>query len=381
MLRVEGVSKRFMPQNGPVDALRDVSLTVEEGDFTAVLGASGSGKTTLLRVIAGFERPDSGTVELNGRILTGPSTLVPPERRNVGIVAQDGALFPHLSVADNIAYGLRCRRARVPWRRRTDTEATRVEELLELVGLGGYGSRSPKELSGGQQQRVALARALAPNPGLLLMDEPFSALDTGLRTMVREEVRDLLRQLNTTVVLVTHDQNEALSMADHVVIMRDGQVVQSGTPSELYRNPVDRRTAEFLGTAVVLPATMVEGLRADGNRRARCVLGEVPVARVGNDREPVGSTDGAVVFTDPSALELDNCPLCAVIRPEQLVFDDAGAPGTVSSVNFYGHDGTAKVVLDDSATELVVRVSGTELPEPGQRVAVSLSPGAEVLVI
>lgn len=372
MLQVDKVSKRFMPPSGPVDALVDVDLTVPTGSFTAVLGASGSGKTTLLRVIAGFERPDSGTVELDGRVLTGPSTLVPPERRNVGIVAQDGALFPHLSVADNIAYGLRCKRGRTPWRRRSQDDLNRVDELLELVGLAGYGSRSPSELSGGQQQRVALARALAPNPRLLLMDEPFSALDTGLRTAVREEVRDLLSRLNTTVVLVTHDQNEALSMADHVVIMRDGRVVQAGTPSELYRNPVDRRTAEFLGTAVVLPAVLLNDA-SGGERRARCALGDLPV--VGGQR----LSDDA--FADPAGLDLGNCPLCAVIRPEQLVFDDAGAPGRVSSVNFYGHDGTAKVLLDDSGAELVVRVSGPDLPAPGQRVAVSLSPGAEVLVI
>lgn len=371
MLQVEGISKRFMPRTGPVDALMNVDLSVETGGFTAVLGASGSGKTTLLRVIAGFERPDTGTVKLDDRVLTGPSVLIPPERRNVGIVAQDGALFPHLSVADNIAYGLRCKRARAPWRRRSRTELERVEELLELVGLAGYGSRAPNELSGGQQQRVALARALAPNPGLLLMDEPFSALDTGLRTAVREEVRDLLRRLNTTVVLVTHDQNEALSMADHVVIMREGRVVQAGEPSDLYRKPVDRRTAEFLGTAVVLPAELLDG-DADGDRRARCVLGDLPVAR--------GSHAPGGAFADP-ALELDNCPLCAVIRPEQLVLDDTGTPGTVSSVNFYGHDGTAKVRLDGSDTELVVRVPGADLPQPGERVAVSLSPGAEVLVI
>lgn len=372
MLRVVGVSKRFMPQSGPVDALVDVDMTVETGSFTAVLGASGSGKTTLLRVIAGFERPDSGTVELDGRVLTGRSVLVPPERRNVGIVAQDGALFPHMSVAENIAYGLRCERGRAPWRRRSRSDLQRVEELLELVGLAGYGSRSPNELSGGQQQRVALARALAPNPGLLLMDEPFSALDTGLRTTVREEVRDLLSQLNTTVVLVTHDQNEALSMADHVVIMREGRVVQSGTPSELYRKPVDRRTAEFLGTAVILPAMLLDGVDSS-DRMVRCVLGDVPAVASG----PAVAGE----FADPSSLELDNCPLCAVIRPEQLVFDEGGAPGTVSSVNFYGHDGTAKVLLDDSDTEVVVRVSGTDLPRPGERVAVSLSPGAEVLVI
>lgn len=372
MLRVEGVSKRFMPQTGPVDALVDVDLTVETGSFTAVLGASGSGKTTLLRVIAGFERPDAGTVQLDGRMLTGPAVLVPPERRNVGIVAQDGALFPHLSVAENIAYGLRCKRGRMRWRRGSSSDPERVEELLELVGLAGYGSRSPNELSGGQQQRVALARALAPNPGLLLMDEPFSALDTGLRTAVREEVRDLLSKLNTTVVLVTHDQNEALSMADHVVIMREGRVVQAGTPSDLYRKPIDRSTAEFLGTAVVLPAVLLDDA-AGGDRRARCALGDLPI--VGVDPRTAG------IFADPAGLELDNCPLCAVIRPEQLVFDDAGIPGTVSSVNFYGHDGTAKVLLDDSDTELVVRVSGVDLPRPGERVAVSLSPGAEVLVI
>lgn len=356
MLQVRSVSKRYVPATGPVDALVDVDLTVAKGSFTAVLGSSGSGKTTLLRVIAGFEVPDHGVVELDGRILTDGSTIVPPEQRNVGIVAQDGALFPHLNVHDNIAYGLRARRTSGRWRRRFAKPDARVEELLELVGLAGYGDRSPNQLSGGQQQRVALARALAPGPGLLLMDEPFSALDAGLRSSLREEVRDLLGSLNTTVVLVTHDQNEALSMADHVVIMRSGRVIQAGTPDELYRHPVDRATAEFLGTAVVLPAKVLSPSgAADGRVRAECVLGVVPVD--GSAGDPAGAGDAVV------------------IRPEQLVLSGDGVPGTVTAVNYYGHDGTARIILDGCPNEVVVRLTGSALPAVGERVGVALSPG------
>ncbi len=380
MLRVEQVSKRFFTDDGPVDALRNVDLKVDSGTFTAVLGASGSGKTTLLRIIAGFERPDAGLVELEGVTLAEVSKCLPPERRNVGIVPQDGALFPHLNVHDNVAYGLNAG-SRAAWFRAVRRPSgragsgERVEELLDLVGLAGYGSRRPNELSGGQQQRVALARALAPRPSLLLMDEPFSALDAGLRVSIREEVRELLRLLGTTVVLVTHDQNEALSMADQVVIMRDGQVVQAGSPNGVYTNPADLETAAFLGAAVVLPGKVLVANGQGTSTEVETALGVVSVGwdspRMTDDGDRGRRVDGGVTV---------------VVRPEQLELTapgatDRGASGTVGSVSFYGHDGTARVLLDDGTTEVVVRVLGLGLPDQGDRVMVSLVEGARAQIL
>lgn len=363
MLRVEQVSKRFLTESGPVDALRSVDLRVEPSSFSAVLGASGSGKTTLLRIIAGFECPDAGTVTLDGSELSSAGSFLPPERRNVGIVAQDGALFPHLDVHENIAYGLRPGRRGWPFgSRRQGANNTRVNELLELVGLSGYGTRRPNELSGGQQQRVALARALAPNPGLLLMDEPFSALDAGLRLSIREEVRDLLARLGTTVVLVTHDQNEALSMADQVVVMREGAVIQTGSPTSVYAKPVDLTTAAFLGAAVILPA---EALVSHG------------VSDVMDLETPLGVVQ--VKGGAPTGTDGDN--LRVVLRPEQLVLDTTGVPGTVRSVSFFGHDGTARVVLERSKQEVTLRMLGLDLPNPGDRVGVAIERGAQVQIL
>src|SRR5580700_11123776 len=211
-LAVSGLHKAF----GPHPVLTGVELTVPAGSFTAILGPSGSGKTTLLRLLAGFERADAGTIAIGDRVVDGPgSTHVPPERRQIGYVPQEGALFPHLTVAANVGFGLPARQRR----------GARTEELLEAVGLAGMGSRYPHQLSGGQQQRVALARALAIRPGIVLLDEPFSSLDAGLRSSVRQDVARVLAEARTTAVLVTHDQDEALSMASRVAVLRDGQFV------------------------------------------------------------------------------------------------------------------------------------------------------------
>lgn len=247
----------------PVVALDEVTVHVATGSLLAVLGQSGSGKTSLLRVIAGFERPQSGRVLLGDRCVVDGRTFVPPNKRRVGIVPQEGALFPHLDVVGNIAFGLRgldrsARRAR-------------VAELLDLVGLEGYEHRRPRQLSGGQQQRVAVARALAPRPDVVLLDEPFSALDAALRSSVRDEVADLLRTAGATAVLVTHDRSEAMSMADEIAVLRHGRVVQTGPPGELYRRPADRATAELLGDANVVTGT------ADGPT-VTCSLGRLALA-------------------------------------------------------------------------------------------------------
>lgn len=240
-LRVEGVSKSF----GGTEVLRDVSLDVASGTRLALVGASGSGKTTLLRLIAGFIEPDGGLISLDDRVLAGSGRTVPTHRRGIGYVAQDGALFPHLSVARNIAFGL----PRGPGR------AERVRELLDLASLRpDLADRMPHELSGGQQQRVALARALAQRPGVILLDEPFSALDTGLRSATRDAVIDVLERSGVTAVLVTHDQHEALSFGHQVGVLVGGRLVQSGDPMAVYDAPIDADVALFLGDALVFPA-------------------------------------------------------------------------------------------------------------------------------
>jgi iron(III) transport system ATP-binding protein len=264
-LRISGVVKRF----GAVGALRGADLTVPTGSLTAVLGPSGCGKTTLLRCVAGFERVDRGEIQLDGRTVAGPGRHLPAHRRRVAVVPQEGALFPHLSVAGNVGYGLS----------RTARRAGRIAEVLDLVGLGGYGDRMPHQLSGGQQQRVAVARALAPRPPLILLDEPFSALDASLRAGLRHDIRQALRADGATVVLVTHDQQEALSTADQVAVLRDGRIVQAGTPTSVYAEPVDQWVAGFVGDAVLLPAVVV----TDG---ARTPAGVVPID---GDAPPAGS--------------------------------------------------------------------------------------------
>ncbi|MFG3436938.1 ABC transporter ATP-binding protein [Nonomuraea sp. NPDC047897] len=331
-LRIGGLVVCYEP---PVRVLDGLDLAVPSGLLAAVLGPSGCGKTTLLRVVAGFLRADAGTVELGGRVLCRPGAHLPPERRRVGVVPQEGALFPHLSVAGNVAFGL-TGTARAERRRRTG-------ELLELVGLPGYGERMPHELSGGQQQRVAVARALAPAPDLVLLDEPFNALDSALRAEVRADVRAALRATGATGLLVTHDQQEALSTADLVAVLRQGRVAQCGTPEEVYRRPADLWVAGFVGEAVFLPATVEDGAAATP-------LGRVPL--VGDRRGR-----GGVV----------------VLRPEQLVLGGAGTPGRVVDVRFYGHDAMVRVAVPGLDEPVAVRVPGPAGVRPGEEAAVSVT--------
>ncbi|HSO48366.1 MAG TPA: ABC transporter ATP-binding protein [Rhizobiaceae bacterium] len=238
------VSRHF----GSVRAVDSVDLEIAVGEFFAMLGPSGSGKTTCLRLVAGFEQPTSGHIEIFGETAEG----VPPWRRNVNTVFQDYALFPHLSVEDNVAYGLMIKGVGVAERRREANAA------LEMVRLPGYGSRRPAQLSGGQRQRVALARALVNKPRVLLLDEPLGALDLKLREQMQEELKALQRQLGITFVFVTHDQGEALSMADRVAVFNDGKIMQVGTPAEIYRRPASRFVADFVGSSNVLPPQFVE---------------------------------------------------------------------------------------------------------------------------
>ncbi len=336
-LEVNGLHKAF----GPRAVLRDLALRVPAGSFTAILGASGSGKTTLLRIVAGFERADGGTIRIGGEVAEDAGrTWLAPEQRHIGYVPQEGSLFPHLTVRRNIGFGLA----------RAEGRSGRVDELLELVGIAGLGGRYPHELSGGQQQRVALARALAVRPRLLLLDEPFSALDASMRASVRADVRELVRAAGTTAVLVTHDQEEALSLADQVAVIRDGGIGQYGTPRELYSRPVDPELAGFLGEA-----NLVRGIVAGA--RVRTDLGELAL----DDRVTVdGAGAGeAVVLIRPEQVEL-----CAADAGE-------GIPGEVVALEYHGHDAVMHVRLGTTAQPvMVVRVAGQAAERPGGRVAV-----------
>ena len=240
-----GLVKRF----GSIEAIADVSLDAVAGEILAVLGPSGCGKTTFLRLVAGFERPDGGSVHLGDALVSGDGAFVPPERRRVAFVFQDYALFPHMTVAENVAFGIRG----VP------ASSDRMARALDLVGLGGLDDRYPHELSGGQQQRVALARSLAPEPAIVLLDEPFSNLDADLRVRVRTEVRDILRSAEATAIFVTHDQEEAFEIADRIAVMRAGRIEQLGRPEEIYHTPTTRFVADFVGEAEFLPGRVDDG--------------------------------------------------------------------------------------------------------------------------
>ena len=343
-LSLRGVTKNY----GPTRVLEGVDLEVPARSITAVLGPSGCGKTTLLRIVAGFTDPDAGTVSFGDTTVVGAGRAVPPQRRQVGYVPQEGALFPHLDVAANITFGL-------PHGQRRKT--ARVDELLALVGLDdSLRTRYPHELSGGQQQRVALARALAPRPAVVLLDEPFSSLDAGLREVTARAVIAALRAADATAVLVTHDQSEALSLSDQVAVMREGRLAQTDEPAALYRSPVDVGVATFVGGAVLLPATLHGGA-------ARCALGDLAVATG-------AGTEGAVqVLVRPEQLHL---------RPAGGTVDGAGVLARVVEVSFYGHDAAVHLDLMPDGPRVVARVVGAAAPAPGD--AVSLTTHGAVAV-
>ncbi len=310
---------------GATKVLESLNLEVELGESVALLGPSGCGKTTLLRTIAGLDRPLAGEIFLGDRLVTSQNKFIAPEQRKVGMVFQDWALFPHLNVRRNVAFGLA----------RSNRNAEAVAEVLDLVGLAGFEDRMPAELSGGQQQRVALARALAPRPQILLLDEPFSNLDSSLRATVRTEVRQLLLELGITTLLVTHDQDEAFVMGDRVGVLHEGALAQVGTPAELYNHPVDRFVANFVGTASWLSAT------ADGDS-ALCQLGELPLTQPATGAVEVMMRPEQLAISLASSGSLANSGGSASSAPR------APAPkGTVSVIEYYGHDIMAVVALGD----------------------------------
>jgi iron(III) transport system ATP-binding protein len=334
-LHCESIAKSY----GIDPVLEDVDLDVEDGTVTAILGPSGSGKTTLLRIVAGFVAADSGTVRIGETTVVADNVNLPPEKRAVGYVAQEGALFPHISVAENIAFGLS--RAE----RRGDA---RVAEMLDLVGLdASFGSRRPYELSGGEQRRVALARALAPRPKLVLLDEPFSGLDPNRRAETRAAVLRALNAAGATAVLVTHDQGEALSMGTQVAVLRRGRLVQTAAPRTLYRTPVDAEVARFVGEAVLLAGEVRDG-------KVHCGLGVLAVA---------GSPDDG--------------PVEVMVRPEQIRLErdprrNGDTPGAILAevvgLTYFGPDALVQVELAGEGKRLLARTFDLDTPALGEQV-------------
>jgi iron(III) transport system ATP-binding protein len=334
MIAVDAVGKRF----GSVVAVDRASVEVRRGEFVALLGPSGCGKTTLLRLVAGFERPDEGRVVVGGRTVAGPA-WVPPERRAVAMVFQDYALFPHLTVAENVGFGLARRR-----------RPARVPAVLDLVGLAGFERRYPHELSGGQQQRVALARALAPEPAVVLLDEPWSNIDPLRRGAMRDELAAILRAADVSVLLVTHDREEAFSVADRIALMHEGRIEQTGTPEEVYYEPASRWSAEFVGASNVVTARVVDGQV------------ETPFGRL-------------------AARGVNGAPTVDVlVRPEllELVPDPAGSAEVVDR-EFRGHDVFYRVRLGDGTLVCSQRPSNEQV-ELGSRVAVRPHTGPVTVV-
>ncbi len=290
-LDVESVDAGY----GDLQVLERVSFSLEPGQIGCMLGPSGCGKTTVLRAIAGFEAVWNGRISIDGDEVSSRRVNLPPERRNVGMVFQDFALFPHLRVEDNVRFGLRGRPAR--------EQQARVREMLAIVGMPAFAQAYPHQLSGGQQQRVALARALAPRPDILLLDEPFSSMDVELREQLAREVRNILKQENTTAILVTHDQHEAFAMADTICVMHEGRIEQQGSGYDLYHRPVNRFVADFVGQGVIIPATVEDATTV------RTDLGLI------RGREPLDAAPGT--------------PIDVLIRPDDVLHDDAASESAI----------------------------------------------------
>ncbi len=338
---VTGLTKSF----GDHVVLDGLNLTVPAGSLTVVLGPSGSGKTTLLRIIAGFERADAGAITIGDQVMDGGDgrRFVAPKQRRIGYVTQEGALFPHLTVAKNVGFGLH----------RGPQRTQRVAELLDMVGLADLGHRFPHQLSGGQQQRVALARTLAVAPTLVLLDEPFTSLDAGLRSSVRADVKRILRDAETTALLVAHDQDEALSWADVVAVLREGRITEESSPRDIYVRPTDTATASFVGVA-----NLIDG-RAEG-LWVESALGRLSLL------------PGSTPFGEPTTVVV-------LVRPEQLQVglgrNAPGLQGHVVDIQFYGHDIVMTVAPDQPCgTDVVIaRASGGLAADIGTSVTLTVA--------
>ena len=331
-IRCFGLSKQF----GDSRAVEQVDLAVDNGEKMVLIGPSGCGKTTLLRLIAGFETPTAGTLAVGGDLVAGPEQSLPPEKRRVGMVFQDYALFPHMDVWHNVSYGVRDKSER----------ESRVGDVLELVGLSGMQKRLPHELSGGEQQRVALARALAPGPAVVLLDEPFSNLDAGLRSRVRAEVRQILSDAGTSAIFVTHDQEEALFFGDRIAVMHLGRIEQVDTPERIFHQPISPFVAKFMGIADFLPAT---------------VQGDVLITELGMVPRPLEASDGAKVEV--------------MVRPDDIsIHPEDGGQGRVVERVFQGAHNLYKVELPSGATIHSLRLHYQSYSE-GETVSVRIDPG------
>jgi iron(III) transport system ATP-binding protein len=342
-IRLEGVTKRY----GAVTAVKDLTLAVTDREFVTLLGPSGCGKTTLLRLLAGFVRPDAGVIRVGDVVLSSPDAVVPPERRGMGMVFQNYAVWPHKTVHENVAFGLEVRRVSA-----AETRA-RVSRVLELVNLGGLERRYPNELSGGQQQRVALARSLVVEPAILLLDEPLSNLDAKLRERMRWELKDLQRRTGITFVYVTHDQAEAMALSDRIAVMHEGALMQYGTPREVYARPASRIVADFMGLVNLLSGSVV---RAGGDASQVAVGGGHAVAVA----LPAGAREGQAVQV--------------AVRPENIAIaagDGGRSPGAVPAkvveVTFLGNLTDCHVTLDDG-TRVRVQAGVEDALEVGQPV-------------
>lgn len=344
-LSIRGLGKSF--HRAPV--LNGIDLDVRKGELITVLGPSGSGKTTLLRLLCGFERADEGCIEFgNRKVAHGRTMHLAPEKRGIGYVAQEGALFPHLSVQENLLFGLPRRIRRAGARQK----GQRVGELLELVDLPArYANRKPAALSGGEQQRLALARALAPGPAIVLLDEPFSALDAGLRAGLRATITAILKRAKVTALLVTHDQDEALSMGDRVAVLQNGRFAQVDTPQVLYRFPANRAIARFVGDAVLVPATAAAGM-------AECCFGRLPIApEAGNKLE--GTVD---IMIRPEQFRLYSLP-----GDELQVNGAVRGTACVEHLQFHGHDAQIGLRMNDGQ-QFMAKALGFEIPALGENV-------------
>jgi iron(III) transport system ATP-binding protein len=335
-LQVDGLTRSF----GGRPVVDDLSLTVAPGQVTCLLGPSGCGKSTSLRMIAGVERPDGGSIRIDGLPVYGAGVNLPPEARSVGLMFQDFALFPHLTVAQNVAFGLSGDRA---------AKARRVDELLERVNLNGYGAKHPHQLSGGEQQRVALARALAPRPRVMLMDEPFSGLDNRLRDGIRDTTLDVLKEEGTAVLLVTHEPDEAMRMADEIALMRGGRIVQRGAPYNVYNAPVDKAAAAFFSDVNVIRGT------------CRGALTDTPFGAFLTPGYPDGAEVEIIIRPQHLKIDFDRDGR----GPNPTVQDGTPARGTLQRARYLGRESLVDFRMDHDGSILTASVPGVFLPKPG----------------